>query len=137
MKNKYKKYELRKGSVLVNKLELEFNKRRSGFPAVECSILDLVNGGGFVAKLNAISISDVVRNLPDGYEIDVLDTLKNYYVFYKDIEKYSIELKNSQYIYYERFDKLIYSGLYEYIKALENNDIKLMSKLDRLYGSDN
>lgn len=115
----------------MNKLEAEFNKRRSGLPIIECYIIDLCDGG-FGASLNALSISDIVRNLPDGYEIDVLMTLENYFD-HKKVDQYSIEIKNSQYIYYELFEKLVESGFYEYIDALDNKEEVKVSKMDRKY----
>lgn len=116
----------------MNKLEAEFNKRRIGLPIIECYIIDLCNGSGFGASLNALSISDVVRNLPDGYELDVLMTLENYFNN-KKIDQYSIEIKNSQYIYYESFERIVESGFYEYIEALDKKDEVKVSRMDRMY----
>ena len=114
----------------MNKLEQEFNKNRKGFPVIECYILDMVNGGGFGASLNAFSISDVVKNLPDGYELELLGTLENYFE-HKKIDEYAIALKNSQYIYYEDFEKIIDRGFYEYINSLDSRNQDKADKMDR------
>jgi hypothetical protein len=86
----------------------------------------------FDAWINAKTLSEIDSKLPAGYETDRLTTLCNYFNP-ATVDKYEIELINSQYIYFTDFEILYNGGFARYIAALEKDDFNTINRLDRQY----
>ena len=96
-----------------------------------CCILTKPNSDErFEAWINANSIQEIDRKLPEGYELMTDETLQNYFD-HKVIAEYEIELVNSQYIYYTDFDKLVEYGLMQYVVALKDENYQRTERMDR------
>ncbi|ALA07301.1 hypothetical protein SECTIM467_177 [Brevibacillus phage SecTim467] len=98
--------------------------------AINCVIFDLGKGGTFDAWVNADSIVEVERKLPLGYELDKITTLQNYFAP-AIVDEFEIEIRNSQYIYFEKFTRLYDGGFYRYIDAMKSGDYTATVRLDR------
>jgi hypothetical protein len=114
----------------MTKFEYVVNGGKLSTNIINCIINDLNGDTSFDAWINAKSISEVCQKLPKDYELDISSTLQNYFS-HEAINKFEIELVNSQYIYFHDFDKLYEYGFNMYVKALEKEDYKETERLDR------
>jgi len=98
-----------------------------------CTVINnLKTGETFTADLVAKNFSDLDSRMPKGYEVDRLTTLCNYFNPVK-IDKYRIELKNSQFVYFADFHKDLLSRMHDYLQALENDKMSIVSTMDYIY----
>jgi len=67
--------------------------------------------------------------MPLGYEVDRLTTLCNYFNPVK-IDKYEIELTNSQFVYFADFHRELLYRMHDYLQALENDKMGIVSTMD-------
>ena len=95
-------------------------------------IIDLKTGDTFDAWINAKTLQEIDSKIPQGFEMDKLTTLQNYFNP-ATIDKYEIELMNSQFIYFHDFESLYNFGFSRYIEALERDRIDIVNKLDGRY----
>ena len=114
----------------MTKFEKMVNGGRFEKNVIECVIIDLNKDNTFHATINGNSLHEIVKKLPAGYELCVISTLENYFD-HKVVNKYEIELQNSQFIYFSNFDELVKEKFYKYIQALETDNMKLLNHLDR------
>lgn len=114
----------------MTKFEAMVNDGKFNGNQICCMINHLDSNTQFEAWINAKSIQEVDRKLPQGYELMKEETFQNYFN-QKTISDYSIELFNSQYIYYTDFSQLVDYGLMKYIDALKDEDYKKMERMDR------
>lgn len=116
----------------MTKFEYLVNGGSFASQTIEAVIIDLDKGETFSATINAKRIADIDAILPEGYELDKITTLQNYFNP-STVEQYDVEIENSQYIYFADFqNEVVYDGFYEYIEALEN-DLKKMERMNRMY----
>lgn len=114
----------------MTKFEKMVNGGRFEKNVIECVIIDLNKDNTFHATINANSLYEVSEKLPAGYELCVISTLENYFD-HKLINKYEVELQNSACIYFSNFNELIKEKFYQYIRALETCNMKLLNYLDQ------
>lgn len=113
----------------MTKFEYMINDGKMEARQINCIIIDLEKNETFDAWINAKSLSEVDSKLPLGCEMDRITTLGNYFD-HKIINKFEIELANSQHIYFSDFEKLYEGGLYRYTDALDREDYNTTQRLD-------
>lgn len=116
----------------MTKFENKINSNKKG-DVISCIIIG--ENETFQADIIANSIKEVVDLLPTPYELDLTETLCNY--FDNDIiDKYDVELNNSQYIYYTPFKVLVSNGLSLYVNCLKKGFFNKINSMDKI-ASDN
>jgi len=116
----------------MTKFENMINGGKFDSRMIDVMILDLNSTDTFDANINALTLEQVDEKLPEGYEMDTVSTLSNYFEP-NTVEEYRAEILNSKYIYSEDFDVLYEGGFYEYIEALKASDSKKIMRMDRKY----
>jgi hypothetical protein len=116
----------------MTKFEQMINDGKFSKHTINVIINDFKNDDTFDATINAKTLNEIDSKLPEGYEMDRLTTLQNYFNP-ETIDKYEIELMNSQYIYFEQFYRIIEYGFYNYVTALKNDDMATINRLDRKF----
>jgi hypothetical protein len=116
----------------MTKFENEINKGKMSTRVINCIIFDLNNNTTFDAWINTKTLQEIDSKMLKGYELLKLDTLKNYFNS-AVVDKWEIEIKNSQYIYFSDFDRLYEYRFDMYIKALQDDKLNICNRLDRKY----
>ena len=116
----------------MTKFENMINGGKLSARTINAIINNLKNGETFDAWINAKTLQEIDSKLPAGYEMDRLTTLCNYFNP-ATVDKYEIELINSQYIYFTDFEILYNGGFARYVAALEKDDMNAINRLDRQY----
>ena len=114
----------------MNKFEYEINNGKLESRCINAVINDLQKNKTFDAWINAKTLQEIDSKLPAGYEQNRLSTLANYFDPVV-VEKWEIEITNSQYIYFTDFTILYEYGFYDYVETLENGNTKKQMRLDR------
>ena len=115
----------------MTKFENMINGGKMESRTINVIITDLKKDDTFDAWINAKTLQEIDHKLPKGYEMDRMTTLENYF----DptvVEEFRIELNNSQYIYFEDFDKLYNGGFKRYIDG-QRKDLSICSRMDRRF----
>lgn len=117
----------------MKKFEYEFNgtDNLKGKKTICAIINNIKTDDTFSTDLVANCLSDIDSKLPIGYEMDRMTTLCNYFNP-ATVDKHSIELENSQFIYFAPFET-VQERFSEYVNALEKCNFKFTNALDRKY----
>lgn len=115
----------------MTKFEYLINNGKFENETIDTVIIDLEKNETLSANINAKTLQEIDQKLPKGYEMDKITTLQNYFNPAK-IQKFEIELNNSQYVYYSNFHNELMYDIYDYIEALENDNMVLVDRLDWL-----
>lgn len=113
----------------MTKFEFMVNGGSFASRTIEAVITDFDTMETFSATINAERIADIDNKLPEGYELDMITTLQNYFEP-NTVAKFDLELENSQYIYFADFEELCNGGFYEYVKHLENDDMQAINRMN-------
>lgn len=116
----------------MTKFEYIVNGGKFEGQQINAMVIDLNKDESFDAWINAKSLSEVDGKLPEGFEMDKLTTLQNYFD-HNTINKFQVELDSSQFVYFATLDTLVDGGLYTYTDALKVSDFNTTSRLDRKY----
>jgi len=114
----------------MTEFENKINNGKFSTRVINAVINDLKTGDTFDAWINAKTLQEIDSKLPQGFEMDRLATLQNYFNPVT-VDKYEIELMNSQYIYFHDFDILYGHGFQTYTRALEKDKMVIVNNLDR------
>jgi len=113
----------------MNILEKRINGEKFEARAIESVVIDAKTGESHSLTINGRTLSEVGSKLPEGYDLDKIATLQNYFDT-NTVNEFQIELDNSQYIYFEDFNVIYCAGFKAYVKALKDDDMIKINRLD-------
>lgn len=116
----------------MTEFENKINEGKLSPNCINATIFDLNSSETFNAWINAETLQEIDSKLLQEYEMDKLATLSKYFDPVK-VERWQIELLNSQFIYFHSFKSLYNRGFHRYVEALEKNRIDIMNMFDRKY----